>query len=258
MRNALELNELLSNFCSHLLHNFEKVSILTLRGYLYQMMENLFGVFENDAPKIILYNKNQNKFAAVIESAINNYLKILNERRIRAKSRSFKSYKWEIPEVRDYNEQNNHIDENVVNHALQPFVQINDASNPEKHFEAFLEDSKEYIDWWYKNGDEGKQHYSIEYTRSDNSKGLFYVDFVIRMKNGQIFLFDTKSINSDFEGPNKHNALIDYMTSEKNASLHLKGGIIIEVNDYWKYSPLKIENTFDTTNWDSFFPELYK
>jgi type III restriction enzyme len=43
----------------------------------------------------------------------------------------------------------------------------------------------EYIDWWYKNGDEGKQHYSICYTNVDGGQALFYVDFVIRMKNGQ-------------------------------------------------------------------------
>ena len=60
------------------------------------------------------------------------------------------------------------------------------------------------------------------------------------------------------DAPNKHNALIDYMNSAANAQLHLKGGIIIEDKGLWKYAPMKIENTNDLTNWETFFPDNYK
>ena len=125
-------------------------------------------------------------------------------------------------------------------------------------FEAYLEANTEYIDWWYKNGDSGKQHYAVSYIDESGTKALFYVDFVIRMKNGQIFLFDTKSVGSDGDAPAKHNALIDYMASEENKSKHLKGGVIIADGSNWKYSPLKIENTTDIINWDCFYPSDYK
>lgn len=121
-------------------------------------------------------------------------------------------------------------------------------------FTAFLEAHTEHIDWWYKNGDAGKQHYAIGYTNMDGEKSLFYVDFVIRMKSGQVFLFDTKSVESDRNAVNKHNALIEYMNDEKNKHLHLKGGVIIQSGENWKYSPMKIENTTDIVNWDSFYP----
>lgn len=101
----------------------------------------------------------------------------------------------------------------------------------------------------YKNGDEGKQHYSIPYKNSQGEKALFYVDFVIRMKNGQVFLLDTKTENSDPEAPNKHNALIDYI-ADKN----LQGGVIVEKNDVWYYSPLHIDSTADVRGWDAFYP----
>lgn len=78
------------------------------------------------------------------------------------------------------------------------------------------------------------------------------------MKNGQIFLFDTKSAGSDVDAVEKHNALIDYMASEENKDKHLKGGIIIERNNNWKYCSLKIENTTDIVEWDSFYPKEYK
>jgi type III restriction enzyme len=72
------------------------------------------------------------------------------------------------------------------------------------------------------------------------------------MKNGKVFLFDTKTENSDSEAPKKHNALIDYM-SDKD----LQGGVIVEYNDVWYYSPLHIITTSDVRGWDAFFPNQY-
>lgn len=257
-RNAAELNEQLAKFCAACLTRFEKVSIVTLRSYLMQFMEEYFGLFETETPKVVLYHLNRPKFREVIDLAIKYYLNAVNSRRAAAKARAFKGYDWEIPEWREYNEAANHVEPSFVDHALIPFIQLNLASKPEKRFETFLESNKEYIDWWYKNGDEGKQHYAISYQTMEGSQSLFYIDFVIRMKNGQIFLFDTKSVGSDLEGPNKHNALIDYINAPNNKKLNLKGGIIIEDEGNWKYSPLKISDTENLTGWDAFHPDLYR
>ena len=257
-RNQEELNKMMTEFCESLLPGFEKISVTTLRGYLFQLMEDYLGFFETEAVKVINYNLNKDKFRAIIENAVNKYVKIINKRREEAKKRALKTYQWEVPESREYNEAANQVVTEVKSHALMPFIRLNGAYSPELHFEEFLESYTDSIDWWYKNGDEGKQHYAIPYTTMGGTQGLFYVDFVIRMKNGQIFLFDTKSVGSDMEAPNKHNALIDYMTNEENAQLHLKGGVIIEDKGLWKYAPMKIENTNDLTNWETFFPDNYK
>lgn len=163
-----------------------------------------------------------------------------------------------MPVERLYREESHRVKNEVCEHALLPFVELKNVSKPEERFESFLENNKEYIDWWYKNGDAGRQHYAISYENKAGHKSLFYVDFVIRMKNGQIFLFDTKSAGSDPDAVEKHNALIDYMASEENMDRHLKGGIIIERNNNWKYCPLKIDNTTDIVEWDSFYPKEYK
>lgn len=163
-----------------------------------------------------------------------------------------------MPVERLYREESHRVKNEVREHALLPFVELKNVSKPEERFESFLENNKEYIDWWYKNGDAGRQHYAISYENKTGHKSLFYVDFVIRMKNGQIFLFDTKSAGSDPDSVEKHNALIDYMASEENMDRHLKGGIIIERNNNWKYCPLKIDNTTDIVEWDSFYPKEYK
>ena len=248
-----EVRRIYIDFCRSLLGSFEKAhSTDVLAGYLLQAMEELFELFETDAMKVILYHANKPKFTDVVTKALANYERKLQERQRQAKERAFEEYSWEVPAERLYKESTHHVMEKVEEHALLPFIELNSVSTPERRFSEFLEANKAYVDWWYKNGDEGKQHYSIPYVNSQGEKALFYVDFVIRMKNGQVFLFDTKTENSDSEAPNKHNALIDYM-----ADKGLQGGIIVEKNDNWYYSRFPITTTEDVTGWDAFFPDQY-
>ena len=250
-RSAGEVRRIFINYCRSLLGSFEKAhSTDVLAGYLLQAMEELFELFETDAMKVILYHANQPKFTEIITRALAMYERMLKERQKEAKKRSFEKYTWEVPAERIYKESTHHVIPDTKNHALMPFIELRTASNPEVRFSKFLEDNKEYIDWWYKNGDEGKQHYSIPYDNSKGEKALFYVDFVVRLKNGKVFLFDTKTENSDTEAPYKHNALIDYMKDKD-----FLGGVIVEKNDVWYYSRFHIKSTDDVTGWDSFFPD---
>ena len=259
VRTMQELNNSYNAFCAKCIGSkFEKVSVTTLAFALKELMEDLFELFETDAVKVILYHSNRPVFADLIDRALNRYLKILEARQQKQDEKYFKTYDWEVPVERLYKEENHRIKDEVRDHALLPFVELKNASKPEERFEAFLESNKDYIDWWYKNGDAGRQHYAISYENKEGKKSLFYVDFVIRMKSGQVFLFDTKSAGSDPDAVEKHNALINYIESEENKDKHLKGGIIIERNDNWKYCPLKIDNTTDIVEWDSFYPKEYK
>ena len=253
-----ELSAMLTKFCKEQLPGFESLSITSLRGYLYQFMEKYLGFEESESPRIILYNNNKSHFAEIIHKSIEIYKKDIEKRRQEAMSRSFVEYDWEVSENRVYNEENNHEVLEIKNHALLPFIRLNTASEQEKNFEAFLESQTESIEWWYKNGNDGKDNFSIPYTNTKGSMSLFYVDYIILMKNSQIFLFDTKTENSDFEAANKHNALIDYMKNSENADLHLQGGIIIEKNENWYFPKAKIANTTVSNDWNAFHPDLYK
>lgn len=257
-RSVGELQRIYSDFCYKLLGgNFErKHSTGVLAGYLLSYMEEQFEVFETEAIKVILYHTNRPKFEEIVTLALQRYLKIIEQRRGERKARSFVDYTWEVPAERYYKVETHHLEERAKNHALLPFVELNAASNPEQEFAAFLEQNAAYIDWWYKNGDEGKQHYAVPYDRADGTKSLFYVDFVVRMKNGQVFLFDTKMKDSDPEAPNKHNALVDYLQANKDKNL--KGGVLIEQGSNWMYSQFKIENTHDLMGWTAFHPDLYQ
>ncbi|MBP3832725.1 MAG: DEAD/DEAH box helicase family protein [Bacteroidaceae bacterium] len=248
-----EVHRIYTNYCRSLLSSFEKAhSTDVLAGYLLQAMEELFELFETDAMKVILYHASKPKFTDIITKALANYERKLQERQRQAKERAFEQYTWEVPAERLYKENTHHVVPQVAEHALMPFIELNTVSTPERRFSEFLEDNKAYVEWWYKNGDEGKQHYSIPYVNSQGEKALFYVDFVIKMKNGQVFLFDTKTENCDSEAPYKHNALIDYMDGKG-----LQGGVIVEKNNVWHYSRFHIDTTEDVTGWEAFFPDKY-
>lgn len=257
-RTESELKRVFDDFCLKQLTEWEKhQSLAVLENAIEEAMESLFDVFETDVKKIVLYHGNRPKFVEVIHAALNAYKQTMNMRR-KASERDLISYEWEVPEERVYNEQVNYVDDTKKNHALMPFIASRTASYQEINFSEFLEKNTQYIDWWYKNGDSGIMNYAVPYKNVRGEQALFYVDYVIRMKNGQIFLFDTKSQNSDENAPNKHNALLEYMNSDENSTLGLKGGVLIYDHENWKYSPLPISDTDDLTGWECFYPEQYE
>jgi type III restriction enzyme len=259
-----EVHRLFMAFCRRMLMagGFEPKSCTEkLAACLYEMMEELFGVFENETPKIILSNDNQHhnrpKFEALISRALDKYAQQRQDRLKQARERAFAVTTWQVPAERYYRMDTHHTVDDARNHALLPFVEQNKVRDPEIEFAAFLERNTDYIDWWYKNGDEGMMNYSIPYVNIDNERSLFYVDFVVRMKNGNVFLFDTKTEGSDKNATRKHNALLDYMEQQRAKGLQLDGGIIIGQDDLWRYSAFKIENTNNTAGWQGFFPDQY-
>lgn len=253
-RTPYELKQVFDKFCLSLLHGWSKTHCISiLESAILDALEDLFEIFEIDAYKVVCGKHNQEKFADLISRTLKIY-KEQEMQKVRMSETGYTCYQWVVPEVRDYKDNTYTEVADVVNHAMLPYYEQNAVSAPERRFTDFLEENSQYIDWWYKNGDNGSEHFAIPYTNSLGKQALFYVDYVIRMKSGIIFLFDTKSENSDPEAPNKHNALIDYLSEEWNANRRVRGGIIIENNHNWKYSPLKIANTNDLGGWSSFFP----
>lgn len=250
-RTASEIDRVFISFLAGYLHDFENKNspVDKLAGYLLETLADLFGIFDTDAKKVVLYNENKPKFDRLLRLALDKYKKIRDLKKRKASATSIQEYSWEVPQERLYDDETHHIAVGQ-NHALLPFIELNTASNPERRFVAFLEQNSEHIDWWYKNGDKGRQHYAVPYTDSNNLKHLFYVDFVIRLKNGKIMLFDTKSAGSEpVTAPLKHNALKAYMLEENANGANLIGGVIVEDGLNWLWSKHTIENTIDHTDW---------
>ena len=227
-----------------------------IASYLLEMIADYFGIFETDAKKVVLYYENKPKFDRLIDRALEAYLIKRAQKNAGKPAREFIDYKWEVPEERVYDSETHHTAQGEA-HALLPFYELNAAFQPEKRFAVYLEKHRSSIDWWYKNGDNGMQHYAIRYKNSAGQTALFYVDFVIRMKDGEVYLFDTKGATTggdiDPEVVNKHNALIDYIAAENAKGKRLHGSIIKE-DQYgnWLYCKFKIEDAIDTKDWDIF------
>lgn len=252
------------DYCRTLLTKYDKTaSTPILVAAIVEVMERLFGLQQWETMRVILTEKpvdNKGKFTDLFTRVLDEYYLLVVARKDEAKARSYQASTWEVPAVRSYNPDTNMKRPDVDNHALIPYVQIKHKHIQERNFVDFLERNGEYIDWWYKNGDSGQMHYAIEYYNPDyNEKRLFYVDFIIRLKNGNIYLFDTKGaahegdVESDEVICAKHNALIDYIANSPNEAIK-GGGVIKAYNGAWRYSPDRISTT-DASHWKAFFPD---
>lgn len=252
-RNAAELDALLTLFCRSHVGSFAKFdSTPVLRGALLEMMESYFGIFETEAPKVILYHGNRAFFEDLIKSALLRYGNTLKANP--TAPREYTVQQFEIPATRIYNSMVVYSTYGeLFNHALQPYFERNDVSQPEYAFARWIDRQTEWVDWWYKNGDDGKQHFAVPYTASDGRKRSFYVDFIIRLKNGTLCLFDTKTLGSDEDAPEKNNALWKYIEEHnelyKEKDIRFTGGVLIQQGDNWYYPEGLIENTDNTDGW---------
>jgi len=254
------------DYCRSLLTKYESLaSTPILAAAVVDVMERLFELSEWETTRVILSVRpvnNKTKFTDILTRALDDYYPRVESRKAQAKERSFSNCMWEVPEYRMYNADNNTVRDDVDNHALMPYVQTNRKFHQERNFVTFLEENKEYIDWWYKNGEDGRSHYAIEYFHPElKVKRLFYVDFIIRLKNGDVYLLDTKGsgadgdIVSDEELVAKHNALHDYVERSQNPQLKA-GSLIKYYGGSWRFTPLAI-SSMDIQNWISFYPDKF-
>ncbi|ENA1802864.1 DEAD/DEAH box helicase family protein [Flavobacterium psychrophilum] len=253
-----ELARLFHSFCRSLIAPYAAVdSTPVLEGGLKYFFEDYFGIIEYDAIKIMLFDQNQSIFIELIEKAKERYQEMLEQKANNA-TKDVQNYQWEVPIERIYNELYEEK-ETVQKHALEPFYQYNKASKPEVKFAEFLEENKENLHWWYKNGEKAKEHFAIPYIDYLGKQSLFYVDFIILSKTNVTCLFDTKTAGSDPANAHlKHNALVDFIAERNARGLKTIGGILIEKSpnniSTWWYCNNKITNTKDTTGWDMFKP----
>lgn len=92
-------------------------------------------------------------------------------------------------------------------------------NTPERLFEEYCE-TVDNIEWVYKNGDAGQQYLSIVYQDGFSGKQwLFYPDYIVKMKDGTVWIIETKggtqdghTKNIDIQVKNKFTAFKDYAT----------------------------------------------
>lgn len=252
--NVTELQKLFTMFCRKNVGGFSKFdSAPVLQGAIESALEEYLQVFAVDVPKVVLYHQNRPRFEELIRKALVNYEQTL-KRNAKETGVTYQQSSWQVPEMRLYNAGMVRTTEGeIFNHALQPYFEELKASRPEQEFARWLDDRMEYVDWWYKNGNEGKQHFAVPYTDSANRQRCFYVDFIIRLKSGTICLFDTKTQGSDADAPEKNNALLDYIEEYRSKGKSIVGGVLIrdEGTSNWYYPGGIIQDTDSIDGWSA-------
>lgn len=123
-------------------------------------------------------------------------------------------------------------------------------STSEMLFEKYCE-TRDDIEWVYKNDDTGQQYFSIVYVDGLQHQWLFYADYIIKKKNGTIWIIETKGgeargqdKNIDRQIGNKFNAFKQYaqdkkinwgFVRDKDGSLYINNTVFAEdmADDCW-------------------------
>lgn len=225
-------------------------SMEMIRSAFTEFFSEFFGLNKISMIKDVLYYANKDKFAGLIAEAISEYDNIYKAEEEKRDSKKYVDFLWTLPETRVYDVSTNSERTDIFKHALMPYYEQNNASNPEKEFSKMLDENSHVVEWWYKNADSGHMHFAIPYDDVNGDPRCFYVDYIVKLKNGTVCLFDTKTKGSDPNAANKHNALLKYIESENSKhQKRLMGGVIIKESEQWKYSPLQIDNTTGLQGW---------
>jgi type III restriction enzyme len=254
-----ELNRLFFRFCQENVGSFAKSdSAPVLELALLTLFEEYLTIFEYEARKIILYSLNRDIFVKLIDIALRKYEQLLQKKAAESKN-IVKENQWDVPPERIFNEQ--YLQKLAEISALEPFYEKYNASKPEREFVSFLERNKHHIQWWYKNGERNKEDFSVAYIDREGGVRGFFVDFIILMKSGRIALFDTKTIDSDLEFINKHNALNAYIIENSSSKHPIIGGVIVPdikgESTLWKFSTTPIQSAKDISDWTIFDPAAF-
>jgi len=165
---------------------------------------------------------------------------------------------WNIPEIINYNISFKKKD--YKKSVIQPYFAkttekgpqqrlIEEDSSVEVDFIEFLESSKQ-IDWWFKNGVSDATFFAVPHIEHGLEKA-FYVDFIIKMKDGSIALFDTKGGLTADTAKTRAEGLAKYIKNQNKKDKKLFGGIVIKEKKSWRYNnDEKYEyNPNDLKNW---------
>jgi len=184
--------------------------------FFEQELKMWYGDVWEEIVQIVLSDKNSQHFVNVIDKAKEKYQAEV----VKRESEMVDVENWNIPESLPYGREYSEV--SVKKSIMQPF--FSDGKwKPETAFINFLEKS-EKVEWWFKNGDRDATFFAVRYNNGEEKP--FYVDFIVKLKDGRIGLLDTKAgFTKQIAGP-KIDGLYKYIQSENKKGKNLFGGII--------------------------------
>jgi len=198
----------------------EDRSVGRAKEAIYKFFELEFkmrrGEGEDEAIQIALSDKNIQYFVNVIDKAKEEYQKEV----VKREPELVFVKDWNVPEFIRYNEKYTQM--KYKKSIMEPFFS-DERWKSEKAFIEFLEKS-DNVEWWFKNGYRDRAFFAVLYDNGEQKP--FYVDFIVKLKDGRIGLFDTKAgITQEVAGA-KIDGLYKYIKSENKKSKKVFGGIV--------------------------------
>jgi type III restriction enzyme len=202
---------------------------------------------------VVCSEENQKIFKHIIDRAKERF-KEVDKKEKEAKQRR-KEYVWNVPEVEYFNENYELVDADkaimVSTKDVDKVLLYSKRTQPEKDFEALLENKKsKSVVWWYKNGKSLEQYFAVAYTDPDTGfESAFYPDYIVGFKDGTIGIYDTKSGFTAKDAKPKAEALARYIKAQNKKGKKLIGGIVQPLLSAWYLSDAEKYDSADKDQW---------
>ena len=228
----------------------ESRSIGRVKESIYRYFQHAFFMqFQHNGLKaqlIVLAPQNRQHFINVINLAKEKYQAGVIER----EKELVVIEDWEVPTSYNYNHR--YQDRAMQKSIFEPYYELENASQIEKDFAAFLDGTLADIEWWFKNGDQDATFFAVPYEENGEFHS-FYVDWIVKFSDGRIGLFDTKAgITAETAGT-RAEGLARYIKEQNKAGKNLIGGIVISRNgSFWMNTEEKYsynENDLNSSGW---------
>ncbi len=192
--------------------------------FFYENFGFKWGESEDEIIQMVLSEKNSRHFVNVLDKAKGKYREEVEKR----ESEMVDVPDWNVPESLSFGGEYKKIE--VKKSIMVPFYG-DEKWKSETAFIDFLEKSDK-VEWWFKNGDRDATFFAVPYDNGE--KKPFYVDFIVKLKDGRIGLFDTKSgLTKQVAGP-KIDGLYKYIQGENKRGKKCFGGIVVNTEQNYR------------------------
>ena len=234
----------------------ENRSVKNVAASLYNFAENYLGISMNNelneenhlrVLKIFLDQRNFNEFENVMKYAKESY-----KRKIEEIDDELIQTEWEVPTSISYIGESNEVQ--TKKSIMKPYLIKPNTTQweSEKNFLEYLE-KNENVKWFFKNGERDMTYFSVKYKDINSQEKLFYVDWIIMLKNNKIAIVDTKQGDTKKSSLYRHKGLIQYINSTKRDDIF--GGIVSNTLDsyqgIWKLFDGKSQKELEDENFRS-------
>ena len=159
---------------------------------------------------------------------------------------------WSVPTKIDFNANHKERKPKLKKAIMNPFYESTSPSKTwetEKSFIEFLDNHKE-VEWWFKNGERDGTYFAVPYKDEQDEDQVFYVDFIVRLKDGRIGLFDTKSGWTAKDAGTKSDGLQLYIKEQNKKGKKFFGGIVIpKSGSFYTYTDIPYKHDKQLTDW---------